>query len=186
MLVCRNQGFAFYHMNKCGGTSIVKMLKDLPGNHSFIQIGEKHVPLSDKYFNFYGITAYCNIRNPMARLVSMYEYNRQKAQRTRFKDIDFDTFVVKYWLKRRENEYKAMHEFLLIDGKLPEAIVLLKLEECDVLWPEVINHHFNIDIKNVPRENFTIHDSYKNYFRNSKLMDLIRKKEWWAFKEYDL
>ena len=178
--------FAFYHMNKCGGTSIKKILKQL--NLDFKQIGKGHHPLSSKKCNLNKYRIYTNIRNPYHRIVSMYEFARQVI-RGRHKNApkDFEDFFYNYWLvnKPKTVEFYSQQEQLFVGGKLPENLTVVKLEDVDKYWPEIIKQHFNTEISFIPRMNMTIHGDPMEYF-DKEMIEQVKQKERWAVNQYML
>lgn len=179
-----HEDFAFYHMNKCGGTSVIKMLDSL--GLKFKQIGEKHGAMFIKNYDISDLTIYSNIRNPFARIVSMYETRKQFSRRMLFKknSITFKDFFYDWWLEKTTDPFRPMHEHLFIDDELPENMILVKLEDIDSEWPRIIKKHFNREIGDVPRENATIQNGhYMNYYNDSMIAD-VNKKEWWAVEQY--
>jgi len=183
MMIFPHQHFAFYHMNKAGGTSICKMLESLP--YKWEQVGKKHTPLSRKDFpEFSEYAVYTNIRNPFSRIVSIYEYRRQFSQRTRFKTVSFNEFFYEYWLAKPLDEFKPQHEYLFLNGKIPENVHCVKLEEAETWWPSIVKSHFGRDVE-VPRLNTTAHGDPMGYFRGG-MVKAVKTKEWWACGEYGL
>lgn len=183
MLICKEKNFGFYHVPKCGGTSIIQMLQSLP--YKWEQIGEKHVPLSAKDYDSSGLTLFANIRNPFARIVSIYEYNRQFSQEKRFREIDFRSFFYEHFLNPEDKDSQAhrpIHEYLLIDGSLPENLSVVHLEKSEVIWPDIIKVFFNREVV-IPKVNSTIHDDPIGYF-DERMRNEVIKREWWAFDQY--
>jgi len=77
-----------------------------------------------------------------------------------------------------------MEEFLLIDGKVPENITIVKLEEIDKVWPKIIKKHFGLEISLLPRENTTIHREPMEYF-DEEMIEKVKQKEGWILKYYE-
>ena len=178
--------FAFYHMNKCGGTSIKKILKQL--NLKFKQIGKGHYPLSSKKCDLNKYRIYTNIRNPYHRIVSMYEFGKQVVQ-GRYKDMpeNFKDFFYNCWLdnKKDAKDFYSQQKQLFVGGTLPENLSLIKLEEIGKHWPEIIKQHFNVEISFIPKMNTTMHGDPMKYF-DEEMIEQVRQKEQWAVKQYNL
>lgn len=179
--------FCFYHLPKVGGTSVIELLKKT--RLGFIQLGNKHQPLSAKGCNLRNYTIYANIRNPFDRVVSMYEYNRQGGWRTLYKEwnMTFDKFVSEIWYPNTANsdELKSMDEHLFIDGQLPENVVLVKLEEINERWPQIIKQHFGVNVAEVPKANTTQHGDPMSYYTD-ETREQLKTKEGWACGVYNL
>jgi hypothetical protein len=194
MMVCQNSyDFAFYHMNKCGGTSIRKILARL--DRHFKQVGKGHEPLGKKKkLNKYK-HVYVNIRNPFHRIVSMYEFEKQilsipAAGNKLYKHgipIDFNDYLYNFWLSNENKipEFFTQQDLLFVEGKLPENVQLIKLEEVDQHWPSIISRHFDTNITMVPRMNTTMHGNPMEYF-DDEMYEAVKNKEHWVAKLYNL
>jgi len=181
MLISKEHNFAFYHTNKCGGTSISQLLNTL--GVKFEQVGKKHTPIITKDYDITGLTVYATIRDPFARIVSMYSYGKDFSQRKRFKDLSFKDFLYDWYFGKNQYIFWPIHEHLFFDGQLPENIVPVKIEECNSKWPEIIEKHFGKKVSRIPWVNTSTHGEPIGYYSSDMKAD-VAKKEWWAVERY--
>ena len=173
--------FAFYHIAKTGGTSVRKLLYStgLP----FKQVTKDHLPVTKwrarrwlkkcKYI-------YTNVRNPFARIVSLHQFSTRRSK------LPFKEFFDEWFFNPRKLDWlKSMEEYLMLDGKIPENITIVKLEEINEVWPRIIEEHFGKKVLTVPQENRTLHDEPMTYFDND-MIKLVHEKEKWACDYYCL
>ena len=182
MLVSEFHNFAFYHIPKCGGTSIINLLKSL--NISLEQIGKKHEPLSGKQISE-NATIFTNIRNPFHRIYSIFCERKQRSWRTEYKNVDFPEFFWEHYVKEKINEFRPIHEFLFINNKLPGNVYLVKLEKAKVAWPMIIDVYLDREIKTIPHLNSTAHGDPMEFY-DKNMIGVVKYREWWAVKEYNL
>ena len=183
--------FAFHHIPKTGGTSVIKLLH-LTGKPFKIVSKSSHEPLSSrrgrknlKKFKY----IYTNIRDPFARIVSLYEFSGDGGQRNKFREgcTCFKEFFYDKWYPNTENRdwFRSTEEFIVVDGKIPEKLTIVKLEEIDEVWPKIITKHFGKRVLMVPRENTTIHDEPMLYF-DEEMIEKVKQKEGWVLEYYNL
>jgi len=174
--------FAFHHVPKTGGMSVKKMLH-LTGA-SMKQVAKDHILLDSwkghrclkKYKHIY-----TNVRDPFARIVSLYKF-----WTTRRGEMSFDKFFYDCWLAKKKLYNPFRHttdEYILVKGKVPENVTIIKLEEINEMWPQIINHHFGKKFLSVPRENTTYHKNPMEYF-NDEMVNIMKKKEGWVIRNY--
>ena len=188
--VFKDHDFIFYHMYKCGGTSVKKMLLRLrlPSE----QLGKGHLPLST-YADKVDLDAYriyANIRNPYARIVSMFEFIRQMKYTRRPQDLPFESFFYDWFMDKKKSkeypEFSSRQDSLFVGGKLPETLYVIKLEDVDRFWPRIIKRHFDFDVQFVPRFNTTIHQKDTMEYFDADMIKEVKKKEAWAIDQYCL
>jgi hypothetical protein len=177
----KNNNFMFYHIYKCGGTSITRMLRDTKA-HGGLTIGDTNRPVSECADRLGDYNLYANIRNPYDRIVSMCAFAHQSVPCTipYFKDFFYNAYLknAEYWLTSQQ-------ETLFVDGKLPENIFLIKLEEVDKHWPIIMKRHFGVDVQCVPKLNTSVHDKTMSYF-DDDMIKCVKEKEAWAIDQYCL
>ena len=177
--------FAFYHIPKTGGTSVRKLLYStgLP----FKQVTKDHAPITrwrTRRWLRKCKHVYTNVRDPFARVVSLYQFSNKPCEELR---IDFKKFFYEHWFPnpKKIDWLKSTEEFLLLDGKVPENITIIKLEEIDKVWPRIIEKHFGKKVLSVPQENRTLHNKPITYF-DEEMIKLVHEKEKWACNYYCL
>ena len=179
----KDNDFVFYHMYKCGGTSIVTMLLNV--KRQSVQIGDINRPINEcvRKGELDDYSLYVNIRNPYDRIVSMYKFVSQWAT----KPPSFKNFFYDSYLENSEEEWwlNSQQKSLFVDGKLPENIFMVKLEEADRYWPVIMKRHFDVDIQYVPKFNATIHGEAMSYFDDG-MIEEVKRKEVWAIEQYCL
>ena len=134
MLVIDKYKVAFLHINKAAGTSIQDFLIDLAGRENVRYIGPAHGTLLSKMrymgqrINEYTILT--SIRNPYARLISIYLFRRK-----RYKDGEKDSPIAKQaydlsfkeWFKQvimnstRWTDL-SMTESMMLQGSVPDNV----------------------------------------------------------------
>ena len=191
----------FYHMYKCGGTSVKKLLFRLNKDAEMLTgkkqqgetFGKGHEPLSlyKNKVDYNNYRLYANIRNPYARIVSMYEFvSQMKRANIRYKDLTFKRFFYEWFLNEKQNkrypEFSSQQDSLFVEGKLPETLFTIKLEDVDRFWPRIIKKHFNFDMQFMPRFNTTAHQKDTMEYFDADMIKEVKKKEAWAIDQYCL
>lgn len=169
----------FLHIPKTGGTSVRKLL-GLTGA-SIKQTGNNHIPIvtrkGRRYIRKHGCI-YTNVRDPFARIVSLHQFS------TRSKEMEFKKFFDEWFFNPKKLDWlKSMEEYLMLDGKVPENLTIVKLEEIDEVWPKIIEKHFGKKVLLVPKENATVHDEPMKYF-DEGMIKKLKKKEGWVLENF--
>ena len=181
--------FAFYHIPRTGGQSIEHLLQfnkqlEHPG---WLRLGQVHAPLHRQPVIVEDYDIFTNIRNPFDRLVSLYELI--KAGGVHFikfdRNVSFPEFIYDHWGQKadKHDEYNTQEEHLFIDGELPENITLIKMEEMNQLWPEVIRYYFGHEGIKIPHKNSVPHADSMTYYNND-LINFVQKREDWVMQFY--
>ena len=139
MIVIDKYKAAYLHINKTAGTSIKAHLTDLAGQKNVRQMGPTHGPLAanerllGNRFNEYNILV--SIRNPFARLMSIYLFRR-----TRFAEGDespatqaaYDLPLKQWFLdvvrKSQRLTDLSITDSVLVDGELLDNICVVAVE----------------------------------------------------------
>jgi hypothetical protein len=170
MIFLRKHRLAFFHMMKCGGTSIVEWLREIDLNHQTITKEAYHEPLSNKVAalgnEFSDTHVFTLLRNPYAIPVSFYTFWRQfprehSGDTIIAHDQDFTSFLQWYLQiarqKRLDGPYHPKH-YLMVDGRLPSNLNILRLENCAEEIPRFLASH-DITLR------------YQRYFSNMSKRD---------------
>jgi hypothetical protein len=179
-------GFAFLHLIKCGGNSIRRTIPEKPilrfslprykhQSLSFIKKG-----IGDK---FNDITIYANVRNPFDRLVSLCFYTNKWWRRSGLNDVEF--FNRWLWEKFSGNYTCLDNPFdcmLLIDGKIPENVNVVRLEDANDIYPSIFKKHFGREFS-LRKENKSEHRDYRVYY-DSLSEQYVREREHWVLNNY--
>ena len=187
MIVYEKYNFAFLHINKTGGLTIKHILNELVGKHTSgidqhrtikFEFARKDTryPESD----ICNMPIYANIRNPFDRIVSIYKYRRFRLNYIQ-KGITFDDFFYNIYMVGNVVN-GPINEYLLIDGKLPNNVIIVKLEDINTEWPKIIKKHFNKDINKLPKINQS--DESLTYTFSKHMTDLVNDREKWVIENY--
>lgn len=160
--------YIFIHINKCGGTSINKILDapaDVEGSfHRTIKDYQQHKNL-DNFFKF------CIVRNPYERLVSQYIHWKNNLQRFKndvlFKDYisnykSKDIYIDNWHIYHSDIYVESQYDWISIDGKMMMDYVG-RFEK----FKESMTHVFqilNVPTKPIPHLNKNKHSNYSEYY----------------------
>lgn len=169
--------FVFVHIPKCAGSSIEKIFtKEFIANpHVFGNTNKIERP------ELYRWTC---IRNTWDRIVSIYFYSIIKMAH-----ISFEEFIMRYidengdkYAYTKENSFLGRdgHMAYIIDHKTKNLLINFYIN----MWNlkehlEILFKHLNIDLKlieNLEKKNSTIHDDYRKYYTNNKMIDAVAKR----------
>ena len=73
--------------------------------------------------------------------------------------------------------------FCCINKIKPKNVILVKFENINTQWPEIIQKHFGPKIDIFPKMNSSKHDEPMNYF-DKKMIKKVLTKESWVIKNY--
>jgi hypothetical protein len=175
--------FAFIHIPKCAGSSIEKIFLGKTENLPHV-FGYTHkVERPDLY-------RWTCLRNTWDRLVSVYFYSivRKNVYSLNL-DISFEEFIMRYidengdkYAYIDENRFfgRDGHMIYITDHKTKKLLINFYVN----MWNlkehlEILFKHLNIDlklIKNIEKKNSTIHDDYRKYYINNKMIEAVAKR----------
>jgi hypothetical protein len=118
--------FVFIHINKCGGSSIIKSIWPVHKWHDTVKeviglIGEK------EYHKLHSFTV---VRNPWSKVVSQYNFRKQTNQN----DLGVNPISFKEWLKKTYGDFR---EERYVDDP--------KMFQPQVEWLKDLNGEVSID-----------------------------------------
>ena len=132
--------YNFIHINKCGGTSVYTALGQKYKLHDLAI--ERKIQIGNAWGNAFNFSI---VRNPYARLISLYRYQVHKGYIANTVDTDFETWLIKLFLQPIENENKKWRMYLtqcawiMFDNKFLLDRVY-KLEELPLFWNEILSN----------------------------------------------
>lgn len=197
MVVIDKFKVAYLHINKTGGTSITGYLTELAGEKNVKQMGPTHGPLAPNLrflgnrFNDYNILI--SIRNPFARVISIYLFRK-----TRYQDGDisettrkaYEMPLAEWFMEIIKDSDRltdlSITESMLVNGELPDNVHVIALETIN---KDMYNFCKNIlklkKFKDVPHLNKT--NFYKNHYTKwltEELRESIYEWDQWVIDEY--
>ena len=176
-------GFAFCHIVKCGGTSVrdsipCEPLKEFDGiqhKHRQLRLIRNEIGC-DRFDN---LTIYVNIRNPFDRIKSAYYYRNPGNKVPCF----YDWFWGRFLEYERGNNDNPQHCFFMIDGKVPNNVNIVKLEEADEQWPVIINKWFGVN-RPLKRSNVTVRSNKQPAEFDECMRSIVMDREHWVLNNY--
>ena len=190
-----NKELAQYHINKCGGTSVKNALASVFAKPGWkVGLQHFHEPLQNKLellgSKFYKYTIVTTVRNPYDRIVSLYSFRKEQYSRkpadVKYKaayEMSFDVWFFKDLLKDPMLHDSWQSDWLLIDGKIPENVYILKLENIDIELAVFLKEKFDRVLhKEVRRLNRSRHKHY-DFYMTSEIKAIINEKEKWLFDQ---
>ncbi|MGL6315389.1 sulfotransferase family 2 domain-containing protein [Vibrio sp. WXL103] len=99
MIVNDKLKFIFVHIPKSAGTSIATALSTVEGNNKAVVKATRHETLCDfisrTNFDYAGFKKFCIVRNPYARLYSLYRYLLKSKVRHEISSVEcFEQFIL--------------------------------------------------------------------------------------------
>jgi hypothetical protein len=175
-VVSRNNNYIFFHIPKCGGTSINQIL---PNKEKTRLIDSYHIDYTktklifseNNELNWFNKSnKFAVIRNPFDRVISLYCYIKQQTDHhlhNRIINHDFTQFC--YFLKNIGNEFiTSCYQHLCDeDGFIDNSIRIFKLEEINNNLEE-ISDIIKIKINEIPHLNKS--DFFYNKTNESDLL----------------
>lgn len=153
--------YSFIHINKCGGTTIERVLNIPKVHDTAIQRMRKIGRNSwDRRFTF------ALIRNPYARVVSHFNYRVKTNQTNMRNPLNLNEWVQEAYGKKNpfwyDNPLMFQPCFFWVSHN-DKIIVdkIIKLEELDLQWPQMAQR-LNVSIKHLPIYNSTDYGSSSN------------------------
>jgi hypothetical protein len=175
--------FAFVHIPKCAGTFIEKIF-----TKEFIK--NPHVFGNTNKIERPDLYRWTCIRNTWDRLVSIYFYSiiRKNVYSLNL-DMSFEEFIMRY-IDENGDKYAYIdknrffgrdgHMIYISDHNTKNLLINFYIN----MWNlkehlEILFKHLNIDLKlieNLEKKNSTIHDDYRKYYTNNKMIDAVSKR----------
>lgn len=172
---------AFVHVGKTGGTSFRKFLQNtFKDTYEFLP--KAHYLLKEITTETRGKKLITLIRDPLARYVSLRHYwlehfwgPEESPFIKKSREVSFEDYVT--ILEDNIDNIQRYEDVLLVNGKLPKTLEVIKLENIE----EELHNYFNIKHQlkvniNFPQTNSSTHDFYLNYY-NEKTAERIYKLE---------
>jgi hypothetical protein len=197
MLMIDDYKVAYLHINKTAGTSIKEYLIELTKPSHYVQIGATHSPLEStarymgKRFNDYTILT--SVRNPFARLLSIYLYRRRRYKNGERSEttaqahkLPFKKWFTNVVAKSSRFTDLSISSSILIDGQQPDNVYIITLESLNKDMAKFVKDVMGIDTKKkVPHVNRTdlIKGHYKKYY-DKEMIDLVYEWDQWVIDNY--
>lgn len=193
MIFYKKYDFAFQHINRTGGLSVKRAIRTLVGDSDkgskpIIDAHRTMVDRLDEIRLLYSgvgidnLSMYVNIRNPFGRIVSIYSFRKQR--RNEYLDRGFKWFFHNVYMKSPTVPDGSIDGFILNkSGKVPENLVIIRFEEIEDVWPDIIYKHFGKKVDQFPHINFSDHNRPITYF-NKDMIKKVLKKEDWVVRNY--
>ena len=130
--------YNFIHINKCGGTSIYTALDQRFKLHDLAI--ERKIHMGTTWGNAFNFSI---VRNPYNRLISLYRYQVHKGYIINNVDLDFQTWLVKFFVDPIENDnmkwrmYLTQSAWIMFDNKMLLDQVY-KLEDLPLSWNDIL------------------------------------------------
>jgi len=145
-IVSRSNNYIFFHIPKCGGTSISEILPNKEKvrliEHTHLNyVNTKFVFEENNELNFFNNSKkFAIVRNPYDRVVSLFRYIKQHKDHhlhNRIINHDFTQFC--YFLKNIGDDsittcYQHLSDF---NGFIDDSIKIFKLEDIDIHIEEI-------------------------------------------------
>ena len=198
---------AFHHNAKCGGISMIDILRDALGLadvhfgshylHQYARVihpvpyrkykEHPHAPLFVKFdlmdklgIDYSELDIIAVVRNPFERLVSFWNFSKL-AEGNPAKRMDCNAFV-HYLIEANSPWIQGLSRQMLVNEEIPENVVIFKLEELDQTLPPFIKARTGQSIE-MCRKNVHPHDTWQSIL-SQKSIDLIRKEERVIFEKF--
>lgn len=190
MLYFKDYNFAFLHINKAGGSTVVKFLEEVltgpveqialqpePGTtyvHEYL--AAKKAKLTEMSVDFDALKILTTVRNPYERWISLYtsalrNFKENRAGKVNLRELKATSMPFHVWLEHyvfpdKTVQHGPQVNYLFIDGIVPKNLKIIRLEDLDVEFPRYLNSKlgFNAEVM-PPRKNIS------NYMRDRGTMD---------------
>lgn len=197
MFVMDKYRVVYLHINKTAGTSIKQHLNDLIGPENIRQMGPTHGPLETAgrflgdRFDSYKILV--SIRNPMARLMSIYLFRKirfesgdESATTQAAHELPLKQWFIEVVCESQRLTDMSITDSMLVGGELPENVYTVAVE--------TLNKDLSIFCKNILGINTTqrppylnktkfVRDHYIKYF-DDELIKAVYEWDRWVIDEY--
>lgn len=202
MILYKKEKLAFLHINKTGGTSMKGLLNHVLGHKGEIigTPGEHylHESLENKFklYDLSDISIFTLIRNPFARMYSIYlsalrnfntgvfNNNTRAAGKYNFKDwyknFTMDMVGKVYWLN-------TITSYVLVDGQLPSNLTIFRLEDNKDRIRKYLSNQLSRNIfAPFPRLNTFKGSSNPNFmdFYDDEVKLHVYEQDKWIFDNY--
>lgn len=197
MLIIDKLQLAYLHINKTAGTSIRGYFENLAGTENIKQMGPAHGPLAPSIRflgnRFYDYNILVSIRNPMARIVSIYAFRRKRYEEGDHSKTTETAYRMN--IKKWFNEVVVPSERLtdlsitdsiLVNGELLPNVHVVAVETIQKDMYLFCKNVLKLDkIKEVPHLNKTQFAlKHYNEWIDKELKEAIYKWDQWVIDEY--
>lgn len=183
-IVSYTENFIFFHIPKCGGTSISNLIGDSRSiepklNHTHFTYLETQNIFKEKgmldWFN--NANKFSLVRNPFSRISSLFKYIKEQPTHylhNRILNYDFTQFC--YFLNNEGDDgIKSQFQHLENElGEIDKSVKILKLEEINNNLSEISNI-IGKPIKEIPILNTTNYLFHTSMESNSIILNLFKK-----------
>ena len=138
-IVSYTSNFLFFHIPKCGGTSISSLISELKSNDKSIKHTRYTYQEAKKIFTEKGMLEWFNnankftiVRNPFKRMESLYKYIKKHTDHHLNKRIFNHNFTQFCYFIRNVGDKGIKTQFEHLEnefGKIDETIKIFKIEE---------------------------------------------------------
>ena len=138
-IVSYTNNFLFFHIPKCGGTSISSLISELKSNDKSIKHTHYTYQEAKKIFTEKGMLEWFNnankftiVRNPFKRMESLYKYIKKHTDHHLNKRIFNHNFTQFCYFIRNVGDKGIKTQFEHLEnefGKIDETIKIFKIEE---------------------------------------------------------
>jgi len=197
MIVIDKHKVAYLHINKTAGTSIKQYLTDLVGKGNVKRMGPTHGPLSScprvlgNRFNEYTILV--SIRNPLARLMSIYLFRRTRfaeGDKSRTTKAAYDKPLKQWFMdvvrKSQRLTDLSITDSVLLDGELPANVQIIAAEtinrDMSRFCADVLGIETNKRLPHLNKTNYG-REYYTKYF-DDELTQAVYEWDQWVIDEY--
>ena len=197
MVIIDRLELAYLHINKTAGTSIKKFLEDLAGPGQMRQMGPTHGPLAPTIRfmgqRFYDYKILVSIRNPRARLVSIYLFRKTRYEQG---DVSPATeaahkYPFKQWFLKVARHSDRLTDLsitdsVLVDGELPKNVHVVAVETLNQdlyrFCRDELGIKTNVEIPHLNKTDFA-KNHYTKFF-NKNLNKAVYEWDQWVIDEY--
>jgi hypothetical protein len=197
MIIIDKFELAYLHINKTAGTSIRQFLENLAGRGQLKQMGPTHGPLAPTIRfmgqRFYDYKILVSIRNPRARLISIYLFRKTRfangddspATRAAY-ELPFKQWFIDVVKDSDRLTDLSITDSVLVGGDLPENVHIVAVETLDKdmhkFCKDVLGIKYGIEIPHLNKTNF-VRDHYTKYF-DKELNEAVYEWDQWVIDEY--
>ncbi len=197
MLVIDKYKMAYLHINKTAGISIRSYLTTLAGAQNVKQMGPTHGLLSSSIrfmgSRFYNYKILVSIRNPFARVVSIYLFRSTRYEQgdvspttTAAYEMPFKQWFMEVIVDSQRLTDLSITDSLLINGKLPENVYIVSVETIDrdlnIFCRDVLGLNITQRLLHLNKTKFA-RDHYTKYI-DDELLQAIYEWDQWIIDEF--
>ena len=198
MVIIDKFELAYLHINKTAGTSIKQFLTDLAGSPSELkQMGPTHGPLAPTLRfmgqRFYDYRILVSIRNPRARLLSIYLFRKtryENGDQTPPTEAAYKLPFKKWFMEVVKDSDRltdlSITDSVLVGGDLPPNVHIVAVETLDKdirkFCKDILKIRHNVKMPHLNKTNFA-KDFYTKYF-DKELNRAVYEWDQWVIDEY--